>query len=144
MKHLFKLFVFACGLCCCSAASIRGEIVLKKGAEGAFTKRFGDNIEVTSKWYVDDFFGRETVFAGASVKNKGSKTLAFHYFVAFYDKEHKLIGCAAQSSFKDAGLKAGEETELGSCLVKLPSSKFKEIEYFEAVVYETEALNKAN
>jgi hypothetical protein len=95
-------------------------------------------VKATTQWRVGDFFGKETVFAGAKVKNTGTKPMYFEYYVAFFDKDKKLIGAAGQSSFGDDGLKPGEETQLGSCLVHLPKAKYKEIATFQAVLWESD------
>lgn len=121
------------------AASVSGEIALKETdsfAKESFVKVFGDTLKATTSWRVGDFFGKQTLFAGVTVKNTGVKPLAFEYCVAFYDKDRKLVGAASQSSFGDEGLKPGTDLQLGSCLIKLPKNKYKEIKYYEAVLYE--------
>jgi len=40
------------------------------------------------------------------------------------------------------GLKSGEETILGSCLVHLPKDKYKEIVSYQAIIYETDVAPK--
>lgn len=90
-----------------------------------------------------DFFGKQTVFAGINVTNTSAKPMVFEYYVAFFDKNRKLIGASAQSSFGDDGLKPGGHTQLGSCLIKLPTDKYKEIKYYEAVIYESEPKPKS-
>ena len=120
-------------------AAVSGEIALKETdsfTKESFVKVFGDTLKATTKWRVGDFFGKQTVFAGVTVKNTGTKPLAFEYCVAFYDKNRKLVGAASQSSFSDEGLKPGTDLQLGSCLIKLPPNKYKEIKYYEAVLYE--------
>jgi hypothetical protein len=62
--------------------------------------------------------------------------------VAFFDKDKNLIGSTGQGSFGDEGLKAGEETQMGSCLIELPKDKYKEIASFQAVIYETDTAPK--
>jgi hypothetical protein len=124
------------------ASSLEGEIFLKYD-ESAFSKQrfekeFGEVVKATTQWRVGDFFGKETVFAGATVKNTGTKPMFFEYYVAFFDKDRKLIGAAGQSSFGDEGLKPGEETQLGSCLVHLPKGKYKDIASFQAVLWESD------
>jgi hypothetical protein len=127
-------------------AAVSGEIALKETdsfSKESFVKAFGDTLKVTTSWRVGDFFGKQTVFAGVTVKNTGPKPLAFEYCVAFYDKDRKLIGAASQSSFGDEGLKPGTDIQLGSCLIKLPKNKYKEIKYYEAVLYEMAPQPKA-
>ena len=78
------------------AASIEGTIQLKytdsSFDDGVFKKEFGDVVKATCAWRAGDFFGEETVFAGVTVKNTGTKPMFFHYYVAFYDKDKKLVG----------------------------------------------------
>ena len=144
-----RLCVFVFTLCCAGAiraAALEGEITLKydESAFGkhAFEKQFGEAVKATTKWRVGDFFGKETIFAGANVKNTSTKPMFFEYFVAFFDKDRKLIGAAGQSSFGDTGLKPGEETQLGSCLVHLPKGKYKDVAYFQLVLYESDQPTK--
>ena len=127
-------------------AAVSGEITLKQtdsSAKESFVKAFGDTLKATTTWRVGDFFGKQTVFAGVTVKNTGTKPLAFEYCVAFYDKNRKLIGAASQSYFGDDGVKPGAELQLGSCMINLPKDKYKEIKYYEAVLYEISPLPKA-
>jgi hypothetical protein len=124
------------------AASIEGDITLKYSdsmfAKDSFKKEFGDAVKATCDWRVGEFFGKETVFAGITVKNTGSKPMFFHYYVAFFDKNKKLVGASGQGSFGDDGLKPGGETQMGSCLIHLPKGKYKEIVSYQAVIYETD------
>jgi hypothetical protein len=127
-------------------AAVSGEIALKEtdsSAKESFVKAFGDTLKATTSWRVGDFFGKQTVFAGVTVKNTGAKPLVFEYCVAFYDKNRKLIGAASQSYFGDDGVKPGSELQLGSCMIKLPKDKYKEIKYYEAVLYEMALQPKA-
>lgn len=125
-----------------AAASIEGDLTLKYDesafSKQGFEKQFGDLVKATTSWRVGDFFGKETVFAGITARNTGTKPMFFQYYVAFYDKDRKLVGATGQSSFGDAGLKPGEETQLGSCLVHLPKGRYKDIAFFQAVLYESD------
>ncbi len=125
------------------SASIEGEVELKetKGFREGFTRTFGDNIKARTQWRVGDFFGSQTVFATVSVTNAGVKPLAYEFYVAFYDKDQKLVGSAGQGSSGD-GFVSGRETQLSSCLIKLPPNKYKEIKFYQAVIYESEPLIK--
>lgn len=130
------------------AASIEGTIQLKYTdsmfSEETFKKEFGDVVKATCNWHAGDFFGEETIFAGITVKNTAKKPMFFNYYVAFYDKDKKLIGASGQGSFGDDGLKPGEETQMGSCLIKLPKNRYKDIVSYQAVLYETDTAPKKN
>ena len=138
MKRIIATFLMA-SVVALHGAAIEGSITLKEGSafdKDAFKKTFGDGIKATTNWRVGDFFGKHTVFAGVTVSNSTQTVLAFSYYVAFFDKDRKLVGSEAQGSFGDQGLKPGETTQLGSCLVHLPKDKYKEIQFFQAVIYE--------
>ena len=111
-------------------------------SEDAFKKDFGTVVKATTDWHVGDFFGEETVFAGIRVKNTGAKPMFFKYYVAFFDKDKNLLGASGQGSFGDEGLKPGEETQMGSCLIGLPKDKYKAITSYQAVFYESDTAPK--
>jgi hypothetical protein len=124
------------------AASIEGNIQLKYSdsmfSDDTFKKQFGDVVKATCDWRAGEFFGKETVVAGITVKNTGTKPMFFQYYVAFYDKDKKLVGASGQGSFGDDGLKPGEETQMGSCLIHLPKDRYKDIVSYQAIIYETD------
>ncbi len=142
MIHLRVLACLVLASVSAQAATLDGEITLKYDespfGKSGFAKQFGDVVKATTSWRVGDFFGKETVFAGITAKNTGAKPMFFQYYVAFFDKDRKLVGATGQSSFGDDGLKPGEETILSSCLVHLPKGRYKDITFFQAVIYETE------
>lgn len=121
---------------------IQGDIKLNYSesafSDNAFKKEFGNVVKATTGWYAGDFFGEETVFAGVTVKNTATKPMFFHYYVAFFDKDKNLVGATGQGSFGESGLKPGEETQMGSCLIALPRDKYKAIASYQAVIYETD------
>lgn len=129
-----------------SAASIEGEIQLKYSesafAKDTFKKEFGGVVKAMCNWRAGEFFGKETVFAGITVKNTGDKPMFFNYYVAFFDKSGKLVGATGQGSFGKEGLKPGEETQMGSCLIFLPKDRYKDIVSYQAVIYETDTPPK--
>ena len=100
--------------------------------------KFGKVLKGETSWRVGEFFDKTTVFAGVTIKNPTDKPVHFRYYVAFFDKEGKLIGCAGQGSFGDDGLAAGEESQLGSCLVELPKGAIKLITSYQLVFYESD------
>ena len=142
MKYLLCLFIPLLSALSIHAAFIEGDIKLAYSdsafAKEVFKKEFGDVVKGTCNWYSGDFFGKETVFAGVTVKNTGAKPMFIHYYVSFYNKDRKLVGAAGQGSFGKDGLKPGEETMLGSCLIHLPKEKYKEIVSYQAIMYETD------
>ena len=148
MKWSIPLFVLLATASLHAQPVIKGDIKLNYSksmfSEDAFKKEFGTVVKATTDWHAGDFFGQETVFAGITVKNTGTKPMFFHYFVAFFDKDKNLIGATGQGSFGDDGLKPGEETQMGSCLIELPKDKYKAIASYQAVIYETDVAPKKN
>jgi hypothetical protein len=143
IPHTLLILLAAVSL---QAASIEGNIQLKytdsNFDDGVFKKEFGDVVKATCAWRAGDFFGSETVFASVTVKNTGSKPMYFHYYVAFYDKDRRLVGATGQGSFGKDGLKPGEEEQEGSCLIALPKDRYKDIVSYQAVIYETDQAPK--
>ena len=146
MKSITQIFAALMFGISAHAASIEGAIQLKYEespfAKDTFKKEFGDVVKATCNWRTGEFFGKETVFAGVTVKNTGSKPMFFQYYVAFFDKDKKLVGASGQGSFGDDGLKAGEESQMGSCLIHLPKDRYKDIVSYQAVIYESDIAPK--
>jgi len=141
MKRIITLFLLLAASLHAQSI-IQGDIKLNYSEsmsdDNNFKKEFGNVVKATTSWYAGDFFGEETVFAGVTVKNTGTKPMFFHYYVVFFDKEKNLVCATGQGSFGDDGLKPGAETQMGSCLIKLPKDKYKAIASYQAVIYETD------
>jgi hypothetical protein len=60
------------------------------------------------------------------------------YYVAFFDKDGKLLGCAGQGTFDKKGLRAGESTQLGSCLIPLPAGLHEKAVQYKIAFYESD------
>jgi hypothetical protein len=148
MKHLPTLLLSALLALSVHATetttAIEGDIQLKYSkssfSDDVFKKEFGGIVKATTSWHAGEFFGKETAFAGIDAKNTSDKPMYFEYYVAFFDKDKKLVGAAAQGSF-DA-LKPGGHTQLGSCLIHLPKDRYKDIASYQAVIYETDIAPK--
>jgi hypothetical protein len=137
-------------LCACSlhaaSTTTEGPITLvydeSPFSEKIFKKEFGNILKVTCNWRVGDFFGKETVFANITVKNTSAKPMYFNYYVAFFDKNGRLVGSTGQGSFGDDGIKPGDSDQMGSCLIHLPAGRYKDIATYQAVIYETDTAPK--
>ena len=79
MKFIPQMLITMLFTISAQAASIEGAIQLKYDespfAKDTFKKEFGDVVKATCNWHVGDFFGKETVFAGVTVKNTGAKPM---------------------------------------------------------------------
>jgi hypothetical protein len=148
MKFIPHTLLILLAVASIQAASIEGNIQLKylrSGFDdGVFKQEFGDVLKTTCKWYAGDFFGEETIFAGVTVKNMGSKPMFFRYYVAFYDKDKKLVGAVGQSHLGPNGLKPGDSEDEASCLFGLPKDRYKDIVSYQAVIYETDQAPRKN
>jgi hypothetical protein len=103
-----------------------------------FKVTFGKALQARCGWYIDEFFGKKIIQARATVANRGEKRKYFHYYVAFFDKDGNLVGCAGQGALGDKGLEPRSEMQLGSCLIPLPPEKFQEVAAYKAVLYESD------
>ncbi|OAI42255.1 hypothetical protein AYO41_04565 [Verrucomicrobia bacterium SCGC AG-212-E04] len=141
MPRLWILAYFAIAAVA-QSATLEGEVTLKYDesafGKSAYVKQFGDIVKATTNWRVGEQFAKETIFAGITAKNTGTKPMFFQYYVAFFDKDMKMVGATGQASFGEEGLKPGETTSLTSCLVHLPKGRYKDIVSFQAVLYETD------
>ena len=106
--------------------------------EGGPAVEMGKTIKLTAKFYISDFFGSKVISAGATVKNTGNAPMFYAFHVAFFDKDHHLLGCTSQNSFGDQGLKPGEQTQLGSLIVTLPAAELTKVASYQAAFYESE------
>ena len=142
MKSILTALLALCFGVAAHAATLEGTIELKFSdshfSKDNFKKEFGEVVKATCNWHVGTFFDEETIFAGIKVKNSGGKPMFFNYYVAFYDKDKKLVGAVGQRSFGNAGLKPGEEDEVGPCMIHLPKGRYKDVVSFQAVIYETD------
>jgi hypothetical protein len=146
VRHFSRLIVGALFLVCLSATA-RAET--KSGPAKLAESKFGPpddapmvdmgkTVKLTAKFYITDFFGSKVITAGATVKNTGKAPMFYVFNVAFFDKDNHLLGCASQASFGEQGMKAGEETQLGSLLVMLPASEIAKVASYQATFYESE------
>lgn len=140
------VLLFCASVCLAGTGRSEGKCSLQEA--GAFDDgkhviaTFGDKLKGRAKFYIDDFFGKPTIMAGATIKNPTGKPMRFYYYVAFYDKDGKLLGCTGQGSFGDEGLKPGKDMTLGSCLIHLPMEVAKSAARYSIVLYEMDAKKK--
>jgi len=99
-----------------------------------YVRKLGGGVMVN--WYVADFFGKPTLFSGATVRNNGNKPMGLSYHVAFFDKNSNLIGAGSQEFSGDNALKPGESTQLGSCMMTLPKDQLSKIASYQVAIYE--------
>ena len=102
------------------------------------TVEIGRNFQGVCKFYSDDFFRSTIINAGLHVKNASKGRRACQYYVAFFDKNGKLVGCGDGRTM-DTGLTPGEDTSL-SCLLFLPEEQIKEVVSYRVRLYESETL----
>ena len=95
----------------------------------------GERLEFECNFYLDDFFEKSIIWAGANILNPTDETMFFEYHVAFFDEQNHLIGCASQGSY--GGLEPGQTTQLGSCLIALDRHDSERVKKYQARVYES-------
>lgn len=95
----------------------------------------GKQLEFECQFYIDDFFDKSIIWAGASVRNPTERTMYFHYNVAFFDDKNQLIGCTSQDSY--GGVEPQQTTHLGSCLIPLDRRDLERVTRYQVRVYES-------
>lgn len=123
------------------AENTSGKCVLQqsKGWDEKVVKvEVGKVIKGTCKFYISDFFDKKIINANIQLQNTGDKAMHCQYYVAFFDEAGKLIGCSGQGTFSKEGLAAGESTQLGSCLIPLPSGEHEKAVSYQITFYEGE------
>jgi hypothetical protein len=116
-----------------------GSCQLKPGKpsdENVFKVQVGDKVKGTAKFFTDDFFGKKIISANVELVNTGTTTMYCQYYVAFFDKDGNLIGCAGQGTSEKNGLAAGKSTQLGSCLIPLPEGVHEKAVQYKIAFYE--------
>jgi hypothetical protein len=141
--------ILGIGIGAARAAEFRKEGPCKLQEAGAFDDAkhvkvaFGTGVVAKARFFIDEFFGKTIINAGATIENGTRKTVFFQYFVAFFDKDGLLVGCTGQGSFSDDGLAPGDESQLGSCLVHLAKEDARKVASYKAVLYvDTKPIGK--
>ena len=107
-------------------------------SKDAFTVQVGQKIKGTCTFSISDFFHAKIINACCVVQNTGDKPRYCQYYVAFFDKSGKLVGCAGQG-IDDAGLAPSEHpTTLGSCLIPLPLGTHETVASYKVTFYEAD------
>jgi len=142
MKLIRFLLASMLAIFSAQAASIEGDVTLpytKPKTRGTpFTVEFGSVVKAACAWQVGEYFGWETVFAAATVKNTGAKPVWVQYCVAFFDKDKNLVAAADRALTDREGLKPGKSKRLPLCRIILPRDRYKDIVSYQATLYETD------
>ena len=123
----------------CLAETKQGPCILPNGDTGGdgFVVEVGEKIHGTCKFVIEDFFGKKIIRANIEVVNKAEVPMHCHYYVAFFDKDGQLLGCASQGTSGDDGLKPGRNTQFGSCLIPLPPGTHEKVASYKVAFYES-------
>ena len=120
----------------------QGPCKLQKAGAFDDTKLFkitvGKHVRLQTHWRIDEFFGKTIINANVTVKNPTAKAMHYEYYVVFLDKQGMLVGCTGQGVMGDDGLGAGDEQQLGSCLITLPPERAKAVAAYRLVLYESD------
>lgn len=119
---------------------IEGEVVLEKPAspfddKGMHIVKLGEQLDVECRFYIDDFFDKSIIWAGANITNPSDTPMFFEYSVAFFDEHNQLVGCASQGSY--GGVEPQQTTQLGSCLITLDPQDIARVRRYQVRIYES-------
>jgi len=107
-------------------------------AKKAIKVSLGDKVKAECSYYIiPDFLGMKVVSVGARVKNTSDKVMYFGYYVAFFDKDKKLVACSSLGGGPINKLDPGKETFIGNVL-ELPPDQIKKIASYQVTLLEDE------
>ena len=95
-----------------------------------------DKINVTCRFYGQDFFGRFALFATPFITNKSGNPINAACNVAFFDKSGELIASALQTDDLKADAK---DWQFGGCLSRIPKESFDRITSYKLIIYLSDA-----
>ena len=107
-------------------------------AKKAIKVSLGDKVKAECSYYIiPDFLGKKVVSVGARIKNTSGKLMYYGYYVAFFDKDKKLVACSSFGGSQIAKLDPGKETYIGNVL-ELPPDQIKRIASYQVTLLEGE------
>jgi len=100
--------------------------------DGAVEVRISKTLQVECEFYITEFFGKLMIYASPKLVNPTKKTVYFHFYAAFFDKDKTLIGCSPSGLRVDGG-----ETLYQTCLVRpVKGMRLQDTAYYQIVLYE--------
>ena len=125
----------------CLAEMKQGPCTIPNGDSGGdgFVVEVGDKIHGKCKFVIEEFFGKKIIRANIEVVNNAAIPMHCHYYVAFFDKDGQMLGCAAQGTSGDDGLKPGRNMQFGSCLIPLPIGTHEKVASYKVAFYESKS-----
>ena len=81
------------------AANKSGTAEFPAAAKKCIEVTVGDNVKFDSDFHRFEFEGVTAIAANGRLRNTSDKQLNAVLYVAFFDKDNKLIGCTSQSVF---------------------------------------------
>jgi len=114
------------------------ELKFEDVAKKAINVKLGDKVKAECSYYINpDFLGKKVISVGARVKNTSDKVMYYGYYVAFFDKDRKLVACSSFGGGQIAKLDPGKETYIGNVL-ELPPDQIKRIASYQVTLLEGE------
>jgi hypothetical protein len=98
--------------------------------------KLGSTVKLELELRIGDFFDKTTVYANGKATNTGEKPAHFQLYVAFFDKDGRLVCAAGEDSFDDEGIAPGGHDDLGQMIMTVPKAVAATIASYRAVLYE--------
>ncbi len=112
---------------------LKGQDIDKK----ALHVSLGDKVKAECTYYINpDFIGKKAISVQARVKNTSDKAMYYGYYVAFFDKEKRMVACSSFSG-PIAKLAPGKDTLVGN-IIEIPAARLKEIVSYQVTLLEDE------
>jgi hypothetical protein len=114
------------------------ELKFQDIAKKALKVSLGNKVKADCSYYIiPDFLGKKVISVQARIKNTSKKVMYYGYYVAFFDKDKKLVACSSFGGGTIAKLKPGEETNIGN-VIELPPDQVKKIVSYQVTLQEDE------
>lgn len=122
------------------AATLEGSCRLREGSAAAETApavQIGDKVKGTCKFYVKQIFQQKVIYGELAFTSTADKPGNCMCFVAFFDINGVMLGCAATGVNGDQGLAAGQS--VGRLIsIPLPAGLFDAVAQYKIAYYESE------
>jgi hypothetical protein len=114
------------------------ELKFQDVAKKALKVSLGNKVKADCSYYINpDFLGKKVISVQARIKNTSNKVLYYGYYVAFFDKDKKLVACSSFGGGTIAKLNPGKETNIGN-VIELPPDQLKKIVSYQVTLLEDE------
>jgi hypothetical protein len=93
----------------------------------------GEKLKFETNFHRFEFGGKASFAANGTLKNTSNKKLYCALYVAFFDKDKNLMGCAARTTILDPG-----KDLVVANVIELPADQIEKITTYQVTLYDSE------